>query len=303
MKKHLILILCLLGLVILAAGCIDDLVPVGEDAPQEVSAYEFDVFLNDSYADDVLIPTHTFYLSKNGSAKVVSIIDNESVIDIIPLEDLSTSDNEVVSNIVVLGDVSNKTNATPEQFTDFSVMENGSDINYTITEDVIRGQKHVFVTFEEPMTGFVAYTMSTPLGQDFIYITTPPSVVRFVLPQGYTTGNSLIGKAKPSPDEYYIDAEGRENLVWRNEVTTTGFLSMLGRYSQEEPAEIDPVPKLISVKFYTTSAPRGLAIAGTILGLFAIFVFFRYQLQKKKLAMIRNDIEKRVVVPKKKGKD
>ncbi|WMW21898.1 hypothetical protein RE476_11050 [Methanolobus mangrovi] len=304
MKKHLILVLCLLGLVLFAGGCIDELVPIDEeDAQQVISAYEFEVFLNDSYAEEVLIPTHSFYLSKNGSAKVVSIIENESVIDIIPLEDLSTSDNEVVSNIVVLGDISNKTNATPEQFTDFSLMENGSDINYTITEDVIRGQKHVFITFEEPMTGFVAYTMATPLGQDFIYITTPPSVVRFVLPEGYTTGNSLIGKPKPSPDEFYVDTVGRENLVWRNEVKTTGFLGMLGRSSQEDTADVEPVPKLISVKFYTTSAPKGLTVAATILGLIALFVISRYQLQKKKLEMIRSNIEKQVVVPKKKGKD
>ncbi len=304
MKKYLILVLCLFGLVIFAGGCIDDLVPVSDEGTQqELSAYEFEVFLNDSYNEGKLIPTHSFYLSKNGSAKVVSIIENESVIDIIPLEDLSTSDDEVVSNIVVLGDFSNKTNATPENLNDFSLMEGASEINYTISEDVIRGQKHVFITFEEPITGFVAYTMSTPLGQDFIYITTPPSVVRFVLPEGYTTGNPLIGKAKPSPDALYIDAYNRENLVWYNGLETTGFLSMLGRYSAEEQAEIEPVPKLITAKFYTSSAPTGLTIAAFILGMIALFVIFRYRLQKKTLEKIRDDIEKQVVVPKNKGKD
>ncbi|WP_342306306.1 hypothetical protein [Methanolobus sp. ZRKC5] len=304
MKKYLILVLCLFGLVIFASGCIDDLVPVKDEGTQpELSAYEFEVFLNDSYDEGNLTPTHTFYLSKNGSAKVVSIVENESVIDIIPLEDLSTSDDEVVSNIVVLGDLSNKTNATPEKFTDFSLMEGASEINYTISEDVIRGQKHVFITFEAPITGFVAYTMSTPLGQDFIYITTPPSVVRFVLPEGYTTGNPLIGKPKPSPDALYLDASNRENLVWHNELETNGFLSMLGRYSAEEQAEIEPVPKLITAKFYTTSAPTGLSVAAAILGMIAFFVFFRYRLQKRTLEKIRSDIEKQVVVPKNKGKD
>jgi hypothetical protein len=304
MKKYFFLALCLLCLVIFAGGCIDDLVPVNkEDIKPEISEYEFEIFLNGSYDNGKLIPTSTFYLSKNGSAKVVSLVDNESIIDIIPLEDLSTSDNEVVSNVIMLGDFTNKTNSTPGSFTDFSLLEESSDINYTISDDVIRGQKHVFITFEQPFTGFVAYTMSTPPGQDFLYITTPPSVVRFVLPEGYTTGNSLIGKVKPSPDIIYSDNYGRENLVWNNEVTTSGFLSMLGSYSQEDEADIEPLPKLISVKFYTTSAPRDLSIAAVILGLVTLFVFSRYSAEKKRLKKIREDIENQIVVPKKKGKD
>lgn len=304
MKKYLILVLCLFVLVIFAGGCIDDLVPVNDEGTQQdLSAYEFEVFLNDSYDEGQLIPTHTFYLSKNESVKVVSIMENESVIDIIPLEDLSTSNDEVVSNIVILGDLSNKTNATQEKFTDFSLMEEASEINYTISEDVIRGQNHVFITFEEPITAFVAYTMSTPPGQDFIYITTPPSVVRFVLPEGYTTGNPLIGKPKPSPDLSYLDASSRENLVWYNELETNSFLSIFGNYSAEEQAEIEPVPKPITVKFYTKSAPTGLTVAALILGMIALFVFFRYRLQKKTLEMIRADIEKQAVAPKNKGKD
>ncbi len=304
MKKYLILVLCLFVLVIFAGGCIDDLVPVNDEGTQQdLSAYEFEVFLNDSYDEGQLIPTHTFYLSKNESVKVVSIIENESVIDIIPLEDLSTSNDEVVSNIVILGDLTNKTNATVEKFTDFSLMEEASEINYTISEDVIRGQKHVFITFEEPITAFVAYTMSTPPGQDFVYITTPPSVVRFVLPEGYTTGNPLIGKPTPSPDLSYLDASNRENLVWYNELETNSFLSIFGNYSAEEQAEIEPVPKPITVKFYTKSAPTGLTVAALILGMIALFVFFRYRLQKKTLEMIRADIEKQAVAPKNKGKD
>lgn len=304
MKKYLILVLCLFVLVIFAGGCIDDLVPVNDEGTQQdLSAYEFEVFLNDSYDEGELIPTHTFYLSKNESVKVVSIVENESVIDIIPLEDLSTSNDEVVSNIVILGDLSNKTNATVEKFTDFSLMEEASEINYTISEDVIRGQNHVFITFEEPITAFVAYTMSTPPGQDFIYITTPPSVVRFVLPEGYTTGNPLIGKPRPSPDLSYLDASNRENLVWYNELETNSFLSIFANYSAEELAEIEPVPKPITVKFYTKSAPTGLTVAALILGMIALFVFFRYRLQKKTLEMIRADIEKQAVAPKNKGKD
>lgn len=304
MKRYFVLMLCILSLVIFAGGCIDDLVPVNDENTQpDLSAYEFEVFLNNSYEENTFIPTHTFYLSKNNSAKVVSIIENETVIDTIPLEDLSTSQNEPVDNIVILADLANQTDARPDVFTELATRNDSSAINYTVSDDVISGQKHVFITFEEPITGFVAYTISTPPGQDFIYITTPPSVVRFVLPKGYTTGNSLIGKVKPSPDEVYYDEMDRENLVWNNEVTTSGFLSMLGSYSQDDEEDIEPIPKLISVKFYTEDAPRDLSIAAVVLGLVALSIYSRFRRERKRLEKIRMDIENQVRVPKKKGKD
>ena len=301
MKKYFFLALFILSIMLFASGCVDDLVPVDGDAAQDISAYEFEVFLNNSYDNGVFIPTHTFYLSKNGTSKVVSILDNESVIKIIPLEDLSNQKSETVSNVVVLGDVSNNTNATPENFEYFASMDSPSDINYTISDDVIRGQKYVFITFEEPVTGFVAYTMTTALGQDFIYVTTPPSVVRYILPEGYTTGNSLIGKVKPAPDEIYYDSQGRENLVWKNKVTTTSFLNLLGSYSSADEASIEPIPKLISVKFYTEDAPRDLTIAAGVLGLVALSVFFRFRKERKRLEKIRNEFESQLSNSKKKG--
>ncbi len=304
MKKYFFPVLFLLCLSILATGCIDELVPVdNEDALQDISAYEFEVFLNNSYDDGEFIPTHSFYLSTNGSVKVVSIISNQSLVDVIPLEDLSTQNDEVLSNIVILGEFSDDATPDPDTFESFSAMETSPEINYTLSEDVIRGQKHVYIEFERTVTGYVAYTMRTPLGQDFIYITTPPSVVRFILPEGYTTGNPLIGKVKPSPDEVYYDNLGRENLVWDNEADTGGFLSILGRYTSTEQEEMDPVPEVISVKFYTTTAPRDLGIAVTILGLIALFVFSRYWSEKKRLERIRNEIEDKAMISRKKGKE
>jgi hypothetical protein len=301
MKKYFILTLSILCIMLFISGCVDDLVPVDGDTAQELSAYEFELFLNNSYDDGTFIPTHSFYLSTNGSVRVVSILENESSIQVIPLEDLSSQNSETVSNIVVLGDIANNTNAKPENFEYFSSMSSVSDVNYTISDDVVRGQKYVFVEFEEPVTGFIAYTMSNALGQDFIYVTTPPSVVRYVLPEGYTTGNSLIGKVKPEPDEIYYDSDGRENLIWTNEVTTNSFLSMLGSYSPEDEESIEPVPKLISVKFYTKDAPRDLTIAAGVLGLVALSVFLRFRNQRKQLEKIRNEFESQMSNSGKKG--
>ncbi len=304
MKKYFFLTLCILFIAIIATGCIDELVPVGgEDTGQEMSAYEFEVFLNNSYEDGEFIPTHSFYLSNNGSVKVVSIIDNQSMVDVIPMEDLSTQNSEVLSNIVILGDFASNTGSEPQDFERFTSMEKASEINHTLSEEVIRGQKHIYIEFEEPVTGYVAYTMSIPAGQDFIYITTPPSVVRFILPEGYTTGNSLIGKVKPSPDEVYYDTSGRENLVWYNEPEASGFMSLLGRYTPADEEEIESLPEVISVKYYTENAPRDLGIAVTILGIIALFIFARYTKERKRLEKIRNDIEDNASISKRKGKD
>ena len=306
MKKYFILALCILVIALVAllsSGCVDDLVPVNKEDPADISAYEFELFLNNSYDNGTFIPTHTFYLSNNGSARVVSLLDNESSVKIVPLEDLSNQDDEKVSNVVIIGDISSNTNATAQAFEYFSSMDSASDINYTISDDVIRGQKYVFIEFEEPVTGFVAYTMSTALGQDFLYITTPPSVVRYVLPEGYTTGNSLIGKVKPEPDYVYYDSQGRENLVWINEIETSNFLDILGRYSPEDQTSIEPIPKVISVKFYTKNAPRDLTIAVAILGLFALGVFFKYWSERKRLEKVRKEFEDQFSGSGKKGKN
>ncbi len=301
MKIFLILTLCILGITLLTGGCINDIIPLGDgDTATDPSEYEFDVFLNGMHGEEEFVPVHTFYLSKDGYTKAVSMVENKSVLNIVPMESLRTSSEGTISDIVILGQITHNTNSMPESFTDFSRMQQSLDINYTTSEKVIRGQKNVFIEFEEPVTGFVAYTMSIPQGHDFMYVTTPPSIVRFVLPEGYTTGNPLIGRPKPTPDSVYHDTSGRENLVWYNDGRPSGFMSMLARYSD---AEVEPIPKLISVKFYTTSAPRNLAIAVIILGLISAYVFLRYRAEKQRLEDIRKGIEKQVKLPKKKGKE
>ena len=299
------LVFCISVLGILAGGCIDDLIPVDEETSvQDTSAYEFEVFLNNSFADGEFIPTSTFYLSDEGDTKAVYMLHNESVIDVIPLEDFSSPNQEPVSNIVILGNYTESTNVSEQHFTELAQAGEPADVNYTLSEDVIRGQKHVFIEFNEPVTGFVAFTLATPIGQDFLHVTTPPSVVRFVLPEGHTTGNPFIGKTNPEPDEVYHDSENRENLVWNNEVAqTSSILESVQKFSGENNSQIEPVPKAISVKYYSQSAPQGLIIAVAILGLAALIVFSRYHREKKRLGKIREDIESQFQTKKRRGKE
>jgi hypothetical protein len=291
-------------LVFFTGGCIDDLVPVDEQTSMgDISAYEFEAFTNYSFVNGSFIPVATFYLSREGYAKAVYMIENESVIDIIPLEDLSSSNELPVSNIVVMGNYSSNLEASATNFMELSISGEPAYINYTTSEEVSRGQKHVYVNFSQPVTGFVAFTMSTPRGQDFLYITTPPSVVRFVLPEGYTTGNPFIGKTTPSPDKTYYDLSGRKNLVWVNPGTVNGsILERLQRFSNNTDSQVNQVPRAISVKYYSESAPLGLMVAAGVLGLAAFLVLSRHRRERKRLARIREDVEGRFTAKEKNKK-
>lgn len=272
MRNATILTLLILIFATIAAGCIDELVPVKDNANNtDISTYEFDVFVNQSSNSDVVVNTTTFYLSKDASVRVVHMLVNTTLIDIVPIDDMS-SNQESLNNIVIIADNVNTTDASVEVFNSYSLASEVSDIGYTISKDVIRGQKHTYLKFNETITGFVAYTMPVPIGQDFVYIPSSPSIVRFILPVGYTTGNPLIGIARPQPDETYHDNEGRETLIW---------------YEHEDM----PMPRSIMVKYYSISAPKTLLIVGSILAFGAAIVLADYYITRKNLKKIREDIE------------
>ena len=270
MRNATILALLILIFSTLTAGCIDELVPVDDNlTTPDISAYEFDIFVNQSADSDVVANTTTFYMSKDASVRVVHMLVNTTLIDIIPIDDMS-SNQESLTNIVIIADNANTSAASVEVFNSYSIAGYVSDIGYTISKEVISGQKHTYLKFNETITGFVAYTIPMPSGQDFMYAPTSSSIVRFILPEGYTTGNPLIGIARPQPDETYLDNEGRETLIW---------------YEHEE------MPKSIMVKYYPVSAPKILLIVGSILAFGAAIVLADYYVTKNKLKKMRDDIE------------
>ena len=272
MRNATILTLLILLFSILTAGCIDELVPVDDNSnSKDIAAYEFDVFVNQSADSDVVVNTTTFYLSKDASVRVVHMLVNTTLIDIVPIDDMS-SNQESLTNIVIIADNANTTDASVEVFNSYSLASEVSDIGHTISKDVIRGQKHTYLKFNETITGFVAYTIPMPKGQDFIYVPTSPSIVRVILPVGYTTGNPLIGIARPQPDETYHDNEGRETLIW---------------YEHEGM----PMSKSMMVKYYPISASKTLLIVGSILAFGAAIVLADYYVTKNKLKKMREDIE------------
>lgn len=290
MNRQILLVACFLAVISLS-GCTD--VAITPIAPNS-SVYEYDVFLNGSELNGGFARTSTFYLSTNSSVKVVNIIDNESLIDIMPLEDLTKTDAETLSNIVVIGDYANNTSSSIDLFENYSTQQNVSGLNYTISEKVTKGQKHIYLNFTEPIRGYVAYTMTSSTGQEFLHIAQTPSVVRVVLPESYTTGNLLIGRARPKPDQIYYDNYGRMNLVWNNtNADKSSLVTMLETTFNREIQTPSNTLKLIGVKFYKESAPRSLLIVGVILGSLALIVIMDSLNKRRKLRKLREQIEAR----------
>jgi hypothetical protein len=290
MNRQILLVACFLAVISLS-GCTD--VAKTPIAPNS-SVYEYDVFLNGSELNGGFARTSTFYLSTNSSVKVVNIIDNESLIDIMPLEDLTKTDAETLSNIVVIGDYANNTSSSIDLFENYSTQQNVSALNYTISEKVTKGQKHIYLNFTEPIRGYVAYTMTSSTGQEFLHIAQTPSVVRVVLPEGYTTGNLLIGRARPEPSQIYYDDYGRMNLVWNNtNLEKSSVVNMLETTFNREIQAPSNTLKLIGVKFYKESAPRNLLIAGVVLGSLAFVVIADSLNKRRKLRKLREQIEAR----------
>jgi len=290
MNRQILLVACFLAVISLS-GCTD--VAKTPIAPNS-SVYEYDVFLNGSEINGGFARTSTFYLSTNSSVKVVNIIDNESLIDIMPLEDLTKTDAETLSNIVIIGDYANNTSSSIDLFENYSTQQNVSALNYTISEKVTKGQKHIYLNFTEPIRGYVAYTMTSSTGQEFLHIAQTPSVVRVVLPEGYTTGNLLIGRARPKPDKIYYDNYGRMNLVWNNtNADKSSLVTMLETTFNREIQTPSNTLKLIGVKFYKESAPRSLLIVGVILGSLAFIVIADSLNKRRKLRKLREQIEAR----------
>ncbi len=70
--------------------------------------------------------------------------------------------------------------------------------------------KVVNLEFEEPVTGFIAYTLETPGTQSFTFMRPDSEFIRVVLPEGYVTGNRVFGIARPEPlTQVLMRKEGR----------------------------------------------------------------------------------------------
>jgi len=266
----------LVMIVVFSSGCMDEKKQIVLNQSDNISSYEFEVFLNESN-NHVLANTTTYYLLEDKTkVQVVNIAINRSELDIYPPDSLggSLGDNPI-DNFLLLVEPANGTIADSQTFEELSRRNETSDINYTLTQGINQSMKVLNLKFEEPVTGFIAYTLAIPGMQGFAFIKPDSEFIRVVLPPGYVTGNRIFGIARPTPSNTSFDEKGRQNLLW--------ISSKMG--GREEA---------IQVKYYADSAPLYFLAAIVFLLFGVILVLFYYSRSKKELESVKGifDLEK-----------
>lgn len=140
---------------------------------------------------------------------------------------------------------------------------NASQIN--VTPDFWRGDYIYRIAMPGEVPGHLTYaTKST--GQQFVTITTGDGPVKVVLPEGYTTGNRLLGIARPDPDQV-LQTPGGTELIWKNA----------------------SVNQIIEVSYYRDIAPLALTRIFAIIAAAAGVLLVEYYLSMRRLRSIRDE--------------
>ena len=271
-KTKLIFIFLVL-MVVLVSGCIDEKKKIFLDQPGNISSYEFEV-LQDSWINQTPANTSIYYiLEDNKKVQVVNIVINCSKFDIYPPDTLGgNSEDKPIENFVLLVDLSKKIVADVNTLRKISHKTENSSVKYTLIQEISPNLKVIHLEFEEPVTGFIAYTNEIPGTQSFGFIKPDSEFIRVVLPVGYVTGNRVFGIALPTPFNVTFDEKGRQNLHW--------ISSKMGK---REVA--------IQVKYYTKSAPIFFLATIVVLISGVGFVLLHYFRIEKELEAARGIFE------------
>ncbi len=268
--KTIFLLLALL--VVFISGCLDQKKEITLDEPGNISSYEYDVFLDGE--NNIPANTTTYYILEDKTkVQAVHIVINSSKLEIFPPDSLGGGSDEVpVKNVVLLVEPANETVASSETFMRLSNSNNVSDMNHTFTQEVSQNMKVINLEFEEPVTGFIAYTLKTSGTQSFTFVKPDSEFIRVVLPEGYVTGNRIFGIARPEPSETSFDDKGRQTLLWIS-------------------SEMGAREEAIQVKYYAESAPMYFFAAIVALLLGVAMVLSRYSKSRKELESVREIFE------------
>ncbi len=215
---------------ILAAGCITSQIQAGDPKEYELPG----------------IDNTTIYYLNGSSVQVVESVINATSVDF-------------------LLDESGEMNFRNPVAQDYS----GNNVTFNVSSIPIFGRSYAHFEFEQPFSGFVAFTQSD--GQDFKRILTKNSSVRVVLPVNYTTGSNFLGIAQPEPDNITVDSSGRKVLIWNNPY---------------------PGPGRISVQYYPESAPNMLVYLFVFLLIASVLIWSYYRFSIRALKKKRERMEK-----------
>lgn len=130
-----------------------------------------------------------------------------------------------------------------------------------------RGSYRYQVVSHRPVRGQMSYTI--PISeQRFVAPVEEGESVRVVLPEGYATGDRILGRARPDPDAVGT-LDGRTTLIWTD---------------PEKRAYID-------VSFYREGAPRAFRLFLLLLAFIAGVLVLEHNMSIKRLRSFREDAE------------
>ncbi len=270
-NHKIILLFILIVILVVTVGCIDRMEDVDVESTN-IDEYEFEIYFNESLDSTHIKNTTSVYLSSNDTVKSVHMIRNTKRLEVVPMEQFIRS-GETITNVVTLVEPVTKNEGTVEgiEILKEKIKKNDiSDVEYNISKEVIRGREHIFIDFEEKVTGFVAYTLVNQGRQNYVHTVNTPSVVRIILPESYTTGNRVLGYPRPTYDSKYEDDKGRKVLTW---------------YKIENNS--DDFREIITIGFYEKSAPLILTYVSIMILMLSFAIITNYYKNKRK----RNDLQ------------
>ena len=144
---------------------------------------------------------------------------------------------------------------------------NGSEVPVEIEVQFWRGSHQYQVVSEEEVTGHLNYTHPIT-DQRFVALAEVGEAVRVVLPQGYSTGDPVLGRARPSPDEIEV-RDNRTVLIW---------------------SDLDK-KTLIDVSFYKEDAPWAFRLFLLLLAFLAAVLVLEHHASIRKLRSFREEAE------------
>lgn len=130
-----------------------------------------------------------------------------------------------------------------------------------------RGDYTYNLIFDKHIRGLLIYTVPYQ-GQAFILSPQGNGPVRIILPPGYTTGDRMLGIARPDPDDIRADKD-RTSLTWLN---TSGH-------------------SIIAVDYYKTGAPDDLKRFFAVIVIAALVLLAEYYASIRRLRAIREKAE------------
>lgn len=156
-----------------------------------------------------------------------------------------------------------------EKASNITLLEGGKSVPVNSSYSFWRGDHIYSIDFGKHVSGALIYTMPHQ-GQQFVLPMRDSGPVRVILPPGYTTGDHILGIARPDPDEVMTD-EGATSLTWQN----------------------TSLYQIIEVSYYPERAPEALKRVFAILVAAAVVLLIEYYASIRKLRAVREDIERR----------